>query len=139
MTTKEEQDKQAPDIDLQQFRGGTHDRYQCRVNSRVIFSGGVRYLAEKANAFWLVDTIGSYLVPEVLRSAIQRDGRIRFLHFWQLRVREDQSAVLSALVDTGEPPFVVQKIAYTDIPLREVDIWAGHDGGHWTLYLPQEH
>lgn len=139
MTTKEQEKNGTPEIDLMQFWGGTQDRYQCGVNPRVLFSGGVRYLAEKANAYWLVDAIASYLVPDVLTPHIRKDRRIGYLHFWQLRVRNDQRAVLAAVADTGESPFIVQTLDYTDFPLSKADIWAGQSGDHWTLYLPQEH
>jgi len=135
MTTATEK----PVIDLDQFIGGTVDRYICSINRRVIYSGGVRYLAEQAGAYWLIDAIASYLTPQAIEEAAQVDRRIALMHFWKLRVAEDQSAVLFAEADLNVPPFVSQKIPYTDFPLPKVDIWASQSGEGWTLYLPQEH
>ena len=45
----------------------------------------------------------------------------------------------SPTAGSGGPPFITQKIEYTDFPLDEIDIWAGFDGTRWTLYLPSEH
>ncbi|XOV74846.1 MAG: DUF6876 family protein [Phycisphaerales bacterium] len=41
--------------------------------------------------------------------------------------------------DSDEQPAIRQDIAFTDFPLEYVDVWAGFDGEHWTLYLPSEH
>jgi hypothetical protein len=61
------------------------------------------------------------------------------LQFWRLDVGDDGSAVLSGRADSGEEPFIVQLIPYTDFPLDHANIWAGYDGERWTLYLPSEH
>jgi len=135
MTTIEEK----PVIDLNQFTGGTLERYRSGINPRVIYSEGVRYLAEKANAYWLIDAIASYLTPQELAEAAKQDPRISSMHFWKLEVADDQTAVLYAEADLGVPPFVMQKIPYTDFPLRSASIWAAQNVEHWVLYLPQEH
>ena len=72
-------------------------------------------------------------------AAARSDERIRDLHFWQLDVAPDRSAVVTARADTGCPPFVTQEIPFTDFPLEFVSVWAGYDGARWTLYLPSEH
>jgi len=117
--------------DLQRWRHG--------INGSVIYTPGVRYLAERGEAYWLLDAIASYLVPDVLEPAGKKDSCILSLHFWRLKVAEDSSAVLHAEADYGVEPFVRQEIGYTDFPLPEIAIWAGFDGRHWVLYLPSEH
>lgn len=123
---------------LKQFRGDAV-RYRHPLNSRVIYTPGVKYLAEQAGAYWLLDVIASYLKPAIIEQAATQDGRIQDLHFWRLEVREDRSGIVTARADSDCAPFVTQRIPWTDFPLESVAIWAGFDGKHWTLYLPSEH
>ncbi|EMB14858.1 DUF6876 family protein [Rhodopirellula europaea] len=123
--------------DLAQFTGDDI-RYQS-LNPRVIYTPGVRHLAENAHAFWLIDAIASYFVGPTMRRAIASDDRLSTLQFWRLEVDDDQTACLYAVADKGIKPFIVQAIDYSDFPFDSIDIWAGFDGHYWTLYLPSEH
>jgi len=124
--------------DLSQFNGDIV-RYRHGVNRRVIYTPGVKFLAEQGGAFWLIDVIASYLTPTVIQKAVQAEPGIRWLHFWRLDVAPDQSALVTARADTARTPFVSQEIPFTDFPLEFVSVWAGFDGRLWTLYLPSEH
>lgn len=123
--------------DLCQFTGDML-RYSCPLNRNVIYTPGVRYIAEVGHAYWLIDAIASYFGSDVMKAAMQKDARIQQLQFWKLAVK-DNAASLSANADSGEIPFVTQEIEFTDFPLDEIEIWAGFDGSLWTLYLPSEH
>ena len=124
--------------DLQQFTGDL-ERYQHSLNRQVIYTPGVKFLAERGGAYWLIDAIASYFGTTVMKRAIAADPRLETLQFWRLDVAEDQTAILSARADSGVKPFITQDIPYTDFPLEYVDVWTGFDGVHWTLYLPSEH
>jgi len=124
--------------DLSQFHGDLV-RYQHQLNRRVLYTPGVQHVAEAGGAYWLIDAIASYLTPSFLAEPIRKDGRIADLHFWNLTVADDDSALLEARADSPCEPFVSQRIPYTDFPLDSVSIWAGCDGRRWTLYLPSEH
>jgi hypothetical protein len=123
---------------LQHFTGDL-DRYRHGINRQVIYTPGVQYLAEQAEAYWLIDAIASHIGSPAFRKGALQDPRIADLHFWKLKVLSDRSAVLAATADSGEPAFIQQLIEFTDFPLDEIDIWAGYDGRFWTLYLPSEH
>ncbi len=123
--------------DLRQFTGDLI-RYKHPLNPQVIYSPGVRYVAEKGKAYWLIDAIASYFGSPEMQAAQRHDYRLREMQFWRLKVI-DKSAVLVAEADSGETPFIQQEIEYTDFPLEQIDIWAAFDGLHWTLYLPSEH
>ena len=123
--------------DLSQFTGDL-ERFYRPFNRKVIYTPGVKYLAEKAEAYWLMDDIASYYGSKQMIEAMNRDPRLRSLQFWRLDVAGN-SAVLIAFADVGEEPFIRQEIQYTDFPLDYVEIWAGFDGQVWTLYLPSEH
>jgi len=123
---------------LKQFTGDLI-RFRHGVNSRVIYTPDVRFLAEHGGAYWLIDVIASYLTPYFIEKPAQDDGRIHHLHFWRLDVAPNLSACVTARADAGCPPFVSQEIPFTDFPLEFVSVWAGFDGRLWTLYLPFEH
>lgn len=125
--------------ELRQFTGDL-DRYRHPLNPRVIYTPGVKHLAERAGAYWLIDAIASWIGSPPFTQAIAHDERIGSLHFWKLQVDEaERTAVLAAVPDAGEPSFITQSIPFTDFPLESIDVWAGFDGRHWTLYLPSEH
>lgn len=124
--------------DLRQFTGDL-ERYRHQIARSVIYTPGVQYLAERAGAYWLIDEIALAIAGGDIAKAGKSDDRVLSLHFWKLEVREDSSAELTARADDGVPAFVTKHILWTDFPLDHIDIWAGYDGQHWTLYLPSEH
>lgn len=124
--------------ELRQFTGDLQ-RYRRSFNRQVIYTPGVRYLVERGEAYWLIDAIASYFGTPPMKRALAEDERLRSLQFWRLEVHEDRSATLTARADDGVALFVTQEIPFTDFPLSNVDVWAGFDGEHWTLYLPTEH
>ena len=124
--------------DLSQFTGDL-TRYRHWSNRRLIYTPGVKFLAEQAQAYWLLDAIASYFGSQEMIRASLRDTRLLDIQFWRLDVQPDRSAILTARADSGVEPFIFQSIECTDFPLDHVDIWAAYDGEHWTLYLPSEH
>jgi hypothetical protein len=124
--------------DLRQFTGDL-DRFRHPLARGVIYTPGVQYLAERAGAYWLIDEIALAIAGGDVARAGQSDDRVLSLHFWKLEVREDRSAALTARADSDVPPFLSRRIPWTDFPLDYLDVWAGFDGQHWTLYLPSEH
>ena len=117
---------------------GAENRYRHSINRNIIYTDGVRFLAETGSAFWLIDAVASYFGSKLMKNAIRKDSRLETLQFWRLDVSEDNSAVLTARADSDEAPFVKQDIPFTDFPLDHVRIWAGFDGQYWTLYLSGE-
>ncbi len=123
--------------DLMQFTGDL-ERYKT-IHPKVVYTPGVRHMALQGEAYWLIDAIVSYFPTRQMRTAMEKDERIRSLQFWRLEVSEEQTATLSARADSGVDPFIVQEIPYTDFPLEQIEVWAGFDDTRWTLYLPSEH
>lgn len=124
--------------DLRQFTGDL-ERFRHPLARGVIYTPGIRYLAERAGAYWLIDEIALAIGGGEIARAGRTDPRVQDLHFWRLEVREDRSAELTARADSGVEPFVSKVIPWTDFPLDHIDVWAGFDGRFWTLYLPSEH
>ena len=103
--------------DLERFRHWT---------GRTIYTPGVQYLAENANAYWLVDLVVSWQLQRKIAAA-------RF-QVWKLTVRPDRTAMAVA-TDGGDRELATQTIPLTDFPLEEVSLWLV-DG---TLMLPSEY
>lgn len=114
-------------------------RYVHPINRQVIYTPGVRFLADAGEAYWLIDEIALTLGSSQMERAIAADVRVGELHFWHLAVAADQTAWLRARANAGVSSFIRKRIAFTDFPLDHVEIWAGFDGRYWTLYLPSEH
>src|SRR4051812_41662255 len=68
----------------------------------LLFTEGVKHLADQAGAYWLVDAIASWQ-PEA--SKIDREFQL-----WELTVDSDRSAMLSFRRDSGMPAEIEQKI-----------------------------
>ena len=124
--------------DLRQFSGDLV-RYRHPLNSKVIYTPGIQHVAEAGQAYWLIDAIASWIGSPEFDQASRDDERILHMHFWTLEVSDDKSATLYAKADSPDKPFITQEIKFTDFPLPKIDIWAGFDGEHYTLYLPSEH
>jgi hypothetical protein len=96
---------------------------------------GVKFLADEAHCYWLLDAIGSYQ-SELAKHA---DDRLHFMQFWHLKVNEDKTAVLTCRADSNVPPAVTQQIEMTDFPLPEIDVWVGIEEGRKIALLPSEY
>ena len=107
---------------LGQFTG-TENYYRHWLN--FVYTDGVKFMAEKAGAYWLLDAIGSYQ-PEVKDIPFQ---------LWKLEVAEDNTAVLTMREDSDRPAIITQKIGFTDFPLPEMKLYF-IDG---VLLLPSEY
>lgn len=88
---------------------------------------GVYGVANAAGAHWLVDIVASYQTkPEIKKCGFQ---------VWELKVGDDNKAVVTMKEDKDEPILIKQDIPYTNFPLREFSMWL-IDG---ILILPGEY
>lgn len=94
----------------------------------LVYTEGVKYLADKAGAHWLLEVICSH----------QRTVRKRLgdeFQFWRVVVHKDRSAEVVCYSCLEEKKAVLtQRIEYTDFPLEVIDIWVNNR----TMYLPTE-
>lgn len=72
----------------------------------ILYTAGVKAVAETAGAYWLIDAVASY----------QHDPRVRGEEFqvWTLKVNPDKSATLTMGDGNDGPPRITQVIEYTD-------------------------
>lgn len=114
---------------LRQFSGG--DDYYHHWTQRIVYTSGVKYLAEQAGAFWLIDLIASHQ-PKVLRKIKARKDRD--FQVWRVEVKPDQTA--NVICDDGNGYVLqTQKLQYTDFPLEDFKLYVC-DG---VLMLPNEY
>lgn len=109
--------------DLAHFTG-TENWYKHWFG-RGLYTNGVKYLADAAGAYWLIDAIMSWQILE--------EVWVQPFQTWTLKV-EDKSGVLSC--DDGDGNIIkVQEIDHTDFPMSEIKLWFV-DG---VLMLPSEY
>lgn len=123
--------------DLRQFTGDL-ERYRHQLARKVIYTPGIKFVAQRGGAYWLIDELAFAITGGEIDRAGRSDPRVLEMHFWTLTV-SDQVGELTARADSDVEPFFVKGIDYTDFPLDKIDIWAAFDGEHWTLYLPSEY
>ena len=105
---------------------GTTEYYRHWSGMR--FTDGVRYLADSANAYWLLDVVASWQRKALL------DASLREFQLWELFVRPDRTARIVCSRDSDDKAFE-QQIAYTDFPLDYVRLYVEQS----VILLPTEH
>ena len=111
---------------LQHFTG-TENWYRHPLFGGFSYTDGIRYLAEQAGAYWLIDQIFGF----------QYDNkRVKALPFqvWDLIVNEDRSAWLIC-TDGNDGRILHEKISFTDFPLPEIRLFLTDR----VLLLPSEY
>jgi len=121
-----QQDAATLESDLAQFCGT--ETWWKHWTGRITFTDGVKFLAEKAGAFWLIDLVASHQTARLRQEEFQ---------LWILAVDRDKTpmAVATCQADTGKPLLVRQEIDHTDFPLPSVKLYLV-DG---VLMLPNEY
>jgi len=105
---------------LPQFTGTTRwFKYASYID--VLYTDGIHYLAEKGEAYWLIDKIVWHLQSPMMQDYIRRDPRLATLQFWNLTVAERRGQLICK-ADAGGDPVITQFIKYTNFPLAEIDI-----------------
>lgn len=111
--------------DLAQFTG-TENWYRHPLCPRITYTDGVKYMAEHAGAYWLLDLIVSH----------QLDAKVRREEFqvWKLQVTPEGKA--SVVCEDGNDNMVTrQDIEFSDFPLPEMTLWFTND----VILLPSEY
>ena len=111
------------EADLRQFTGTEH-YYRHSLNRSVLFTDGAKYLADTAEAGWLLDDIAlaQLFVKRLAREPFQT-GKL---------------SVRPATLTCEDGSFNLlhsRPYTYTDFPLDEVVIWFSNG----VIYLPSEH
>lgn len=110
--------------ELSQFTG-TEQWYRNPLFRNYVYTDGVKYLAEKAGAYWLIDYIFSnQLTPKIRKEEFQN---------WKVKTNNN-SAIIR--VEDGRDNLIQKfKLEYTDFPFEEFNLWFTDN----TLLLPSEY
>lgn len=91
-----------------------------------VYTEGVKHLAEKGNAYWLIELVLSH----------QYGAKIKTERFqvWQIEVHEDDS--FSVKVEDGNKCSIhSEEHPFTDLPLNSITLWLVQN----ILLLPSEY
>jgi hypothetical protein len=103
------------------------ERYH-RLYPGFLLTDGAKYLADEAEAYWLLDVIWSHM-PQVPKDEW-------FVCAKLARHREGASFTLG---DGNGKVYARQAIPYTDFPLEEVTLYAARQDDMWVVLLPSEY
>ena len=127
MVTNEELQKE--------LNGFCGTEYYHRHFTGLYYTDGVKHLAERAGAFWLIDAVFSYQHEQKIRAVPFQIWRLKVLRSELGENKNEPMAVLEMNEDTDKPIIVSQKIPFTDFPKGEVKLYF-IDG---VLLLPSEY
>lgn len=112
--------------DLSQFTG-TEQWYRHSLVRTILYTDGVKYMAERAGAHWLVDEVAlaQRFIPAVRAEEFQT---------WTLAVAADKTAKL--ICDDGNGDVVYEKaIEFTDFPMDSIKLYFTDN----VILLPSEY
>lgn len=95
--------------------------------SDLVYTEGVRFIAESCEAYWLIEAIASY------QHLFRRDPMLREIQFWTLKKLDDGWELLCER-DSGDVA-IRQKIEYSDFPLNQIKLYVCNH----TILLPSEY
>ena len=116
--------------DLRQFTGTTQWHRWSRL-THLICTDGVKYLAEEAGAYWLLDAIASHQNAPAIRDS----RRLQEFQVWILKVNDDKSCRLTCAEDSDVASVVIQDIEFTDFSLAEIKLYVCGN----VILLPSEY
>jgi hypothetical protein len=111
--------------DLHLFTGSEH-WYRHALNRAVVFTGGAKYVADQAGAYWLLDEIA---LAQCGVAAVRAEA----FQVWTLDV-EGSRATLSCGDGNGGTVYT-KDIAFTDFPAPGITLWFTDN----TILLPGEY
>lgn len=111
--------------DLIQFTG-SETWYRHAMVRDVLYTDGVKYVAETASAYWLIDEIAFAKRFDKLLAAEE-------FQCWTLKVNSDHTATLTCEDGDGRAVFT-KAIKYTDFPLEEISFYFTNN----VILLPSE-
>lgn len=112
--------------DLGEFTG-TEQWYSHPVIKNILYTDGIKYVAEKAGAYWLIDEI----VFQQAHPCVKKEE----FQVWTLIVNLEESSAILACDDGNGWPVYTKQIGYTDFPLEKIKIYCTNN----VILLPGEY
>lgn len=111
---------------------GTENFYRHGFFRNLTYTDGVRYLAQEAQCYWLLDVIGSY-IPNCIKAGD---------YFYCARLeKENGEDWVFTLGDEDGPLCIREEIGFSDFPLDKIKLFIAFNGDNlgWTIMLPSEY
>jgi hypothetical protein len=119
--------------ELNQFIG-SEQFFRHWGSCKLVYTEGVKYLAERAECFWLIDEIALALFPKLLKEYVDGFYKINFT------VNADNSADIT-IDDGNNNIYLMHKINWTDFPVLEEPLvfYLCESDHQYCLMLPSEY
>lgn len=118
---------------LAEYSGSEHFYKVSAFAPNFIITEGVKFLADEAQCYWLLDVIVSHL-PAVI--AADEEFAVVLLE----RDPEGSGAVFQITDDVpANVVYARQEIEFTTFPMPSIKLYLQTDTEHWTLMLPGEY
>lgn len=117
--------------DLAHFTGSEKWYKWSPLFPKVVLTEGTRYVAEKGQAYWLMDIIAS----------VQLENHVKKHEFQVWTLKTEGSKGIVTCEDGNSNIIYTQNIEYTDFPLPEIRFYFAPGGpeGTWVIMLPSEY
>lgn len=99
--------------DLAEFTG-TEQCYRHPIFKSTLYTDGVKYVAERAGAYWFIDEIAFHQSHPLVKN--------EEFQVWTLTVNLKESTALLTCDDGNGHIIYTKQIGYTDFPLDEIKI-----------------
>ena len=118
--------------ELFQFTG-SEQFFKHGINSKLIYTEGVKYLAEKTGCYWLIDDIACVLLPYLLKK--HNDW------FYSIQLLVTESAAVITASDGNGEILINHKVKWSDFPItgEPVKFYLCESDKHYCLMLPSEY
>jgi len=113
--------------DLIQFTG-SETWYRHPLFRQFLYTDGAQYVAEKGEAYWLIDKI-----MECQASVPKLSGEEFYV--WDLNLNDEGEGATLICTDGNENELYREKIPFTDFPLKTIRFYFQNK----TLFLPSEY
>lgn len=119
--------------ELRKFTGTT--AYHRLSLFPILVTDGVRFLAQEAKCYWLIDEIGAN--TQNLDKVEERFAVVKL----KLNADKDQGVLRITNGNSGkeEVEYLNQLISYTDFPIDEIELYLQKGEQSWVLMLTSEY
>jgi len=102
---------------------GTENYYKHHGLYGITLTDGIKYMAEKCNAYWLLDVINSHQTHKIRKEnfqiwTLERKPAISFSP-----PEKCNGGVVYMRTDSDQPKLVNQAIEYTDFPIQKFECY----------------
>jgi len=112
--------------DLAHFTGSEH-WYRHGLARNIVFTDGAKYVADTAEAYWLLDEIA---LAQILKKVAAEE-----FQFWKLKVNLAEHTAELICEDGNGNQVLKKRIGFTDFPADEVTFYFTDN----TILLPSEY